>query len=314
VLQCCASDHRSLFSAAQSHSRLLQAAAIALRGIRAVVPQQQQLDSVLAYLGKYGGEVDSLDLTAGLSVTLRQLPAILQLSSLQLRSFYLQLWPSIDCQGVLGAAAGVAALKQLQLIDCVLLDGDLFDERRLASALLQLPAGLQHLSISSLQTMQLNWALHGSEGERKRQQFPWGVLQHLQHLTYLQLAAVNCKEDPQQTLQALTQLVDLRLDRVGMGSWVLCNVSITASMLSGMHGLTRLQLRECSVEAGVLAGKTCLQHLQLDQCKVDYGSAGVAFAQLMSHLQPLQQLTYLSLESSLQDCAVPTALSRRRQA
>jgi hypothetical protein len=51
VLQCCAADdRRSLFSAARAHSRLHQAAVLALSSITAVVSHQQQADSVLVYV------------------------------------------------------------------------------------------------------------------------------------------------------------------------------------------------------------------------------------------------------------------------
>jgi hypothetical protein len=42
---------------------------------------------------------------------------------------------------------------------------------------------------------------------------------------------------------------------------------------------------------------TQLQHLELVRCRIPGQAAGVA--QLLSHLQPLQQLTYLELSSSL---------------
>jgi hypothetical protein len=53
-------------------------------------------------------------------------------------------------------------------------------------------------------------------------------------------------------------------------------------------------LKACSVEPGVLAGKTLLQHLQLTHSKVPGGATGVA--QLLSHLQPMPQLTHLDLQ------------------
>jgi hypothetical protein len=49
---------------------------------------------------------------------------------------------------------------------------------------------------------------------------------------------------------------------------------------------------------GVLAGKTQLRELTLQNCTVPSGAAGVA--QLLSHLQPMQQLSRLSLYGSMQ--------------
>jgi hypothetical protein len=64
-------------------------------------------------------------------------------------------------------------------------------------------------------------------------------------------------------------------------------------MLSGMQQLTILVLGdEIHLELDVLAGLTQLQRLRLIGCEVRKGAAGVA--QLLSHLQPLQQLTHLS--------------------
>jgi hypothetical protein len=307
VLQCCAADQRSLFSAARAHSRLHQAVLLVLqRSFQGFVPQQQLLNSVLAYIHKRGRQIDSLDLRAVHSVTLRQLPSILQLSSLQLKSFSLQLQPDVyGSRGVLGAAAGVAALKQLRIVECLLCDR----MEAVATALQQLPAGLQHLCISGVQWEEQHFAGHfarpvAGPPEREWVRFPMRVVQRLQHLIYLELSAVNSREKLQPALRTLTGLIDLRLDRVAVKpppprGFVFINVSITASMLSGTCSLTRLQLNKCCVEAEVLAGKTLLQHLELHQCKADNGSEGVAITQLMSHLQPLQQLTYLSLQDSL---------------
>jgi hypothetical protein len=56
----------------------------------------------------------------------------------------LQLQPGDGLQDVLGGA-GLAALKQLRLLDCKLLDAAAAEA--LAASLWQLPAGLEHLSI-----------------------------------------------------------------------------------------------------------------------------------------------------------------------
>lgn len=88
----------------------------------------------------------------------------------------------------------------------------------------------------------------------------------------------------------MTRLVDLQLVDVARGA-----VEVSADMLSGMHQLTRLVLRPCeSLEFSGLDGKTQLQHLALE-----LHISSVQVAQLLSHLQHMQQLTYLSLDRSL---------------
>jgi hypothetical protein len=63
VLQCCAvADQHSLFSAARAHSRLHQAAVLALRSITTVVHEQQQMDDVVLYLSKHGHNANSIEL------------------------------------------------------------------------------------------------------------------------------------------------------------------------------------------------------------------------------------------------------------
>jgi hypothetical protein len=57
VLRCCASDHPSLFSAAQTHSRLHQAAAAALTSISTTIYTQEQLCSLKQYLTNHKSEV-----------------------------------------------------------------------------------------------------------------------------------------------------------------------------------------------------------------------------------------------------------------
>ena len=73
---------------------------------------------------------------------------------------------------------------------------------------------------------------------------------------------------------------------------------MTAGVLSGLPGLQHLQLADCSVEPGVLAGKQQLQHVDLSGCIISGGASG-GLVGFMSHLQPLQQLTYLKLTDNL---------------
>lgn len=121
VLQYLVDDAASLCSAARSHSRLQQAAVVTLRSISTVVKTQHQLDnSLLLYLHQHGQHISSIELRHDLqcdlrremhrgpvtwptaAVSLRQLPPILQLTSLQFDSFQLQLQAGDGSMGVLG--------------------------------------------------------------------------------------------------------------------------------------------------------------------------------------------------------------------
>jgi hypothetical protein len=194
VLQCC--DQRSLLSAARTCPRLHQAAVLALRSISASIEQQHEANSVLLYLDRHGQHIDSLELHGvdDSAVSLRQLPANLQLSTLTLQEVAVQLQPGHGFQGVLGAAgaAGAAALKQLQLTTCKLLD----EEGMEGAAAPQLPAGLEHLSISD------------THSDGKLTQFLTGMVQPMQQLTCLELAFVQLKQG---ALANMTQLRHLEL-------------------------------------------------------------------------------------------------------
>jgi hypothetical protein len=109
----------------------------------------------------------------------------------------------------------------------------------------------------------------------------------------------------------MTALVDLRLSSDS-------TYSISASMLSGLQSLTRLQLAvpdrrkadaRVSIEPCLLSGKTRLQHLELLHC-----DAGVAAyeGQLQARLGELQQLTYLSMRGSLHPPVHTSVLFRQR--
>ena len=238
VLQCCADDLRSLFSITRVHSRLHKAVAV-LDSFRIPVPfkasawdrvcHQQQVNCALLYLGEHGQHVRSLSVTSDIWFTdqpsIRQLPPGLHLTSLQLNGVRLQLQPGRGVQGVLGAAAGLAALKQLRLSWCKLLDrGD--GLAAMLAALMQLPSGLEHLSMNDVRHRNLY----------DRRWFPTAALQHLQQLTCLELSLIEPEGPSQaqpalQPLQALTRLVDLSVHLCIVAS-IGPTHSFTASMLS----------------------------------------------------------------------------------
>jgi hypothetical protein len=239
---------------------------------------------MLQYLSAHGQHIGSLDLEDPHGVLdFQQLGAAEQLpheklkglSNLRLKGFPLQLQTWGGFQGVLGATVPI---RKLELHSCTLQDG----EGGLVAALVMLPE-LRHLGLVG------NSSLKGVS-------FPSNILQTLQHLTYLETASGWLQDaGGMWPLQGLTRLQDLRLNCLG-------RYTIEASMLSGMAHLTRLSVgggcgRGVVVEPGVLAGKTQLQHLELVSCSSADGSAGVAM--MLSHLQDLQGLTYLSLRGSL---------------
>jgi hypothetical protein len=284
---CAANDQRSVLSAARAHSRLHQAAVLALRSIKADANRQEQVDSVLLYLGKHGQYVHSVSIEderwhdpplklfvpTGLTVQLR---------SWQMKNILLV---GKEFRRVLGPT-----LKQLQLKDCGMRTDGTADAtvKALAAALSQL-VSLEHLCLTGSRQCA------GSE----RLKFPTAVLQQLQQLTYLEFEYVNLLRFDDgsralQSLQAFTGLQDLRVKDVREGS--IDYISITASMLSGAHHLTRLELAECDkVDPAALAGKIRLQHLQMTMCNLHAAET----VQLMSQLQHLQQLTHLDLTGTL---------------
>jgi hypothetical protein len=286
VLQYCADDHCSLFSAARAHSRLHQAAVLALTSIKAVVVEQH-IDSLMLYLGKHGQQIESVDLTdEAHTVILRQLPhdRLQKLSSLKLRDMWLQLLPGEEGTRGFGCPGIVAGLHLKQLH----LDSVLLDEQGLQAALLSLPM-LEQFSYR--------------EDVDVESVFSHEVVQVLQQLTYLQLPCILKGPDSLQQLQGLTRLQELRLR-------LLCDWqshhTVTASTLSGLQQLTHIELKArashtCELEPGALAVKTQLHHLELVKLRIAGGSAGVLL--LMSHLQQMQQLTFLSLRDSLESTA-----------
>jgi hypothetical protein len=314
ILRCCAYPG-SICSAARAHSRLHQAAVLALTVIATEVTQQQ-LDNLMdVYLPSHGQHIDSISLDVfdvawvlskgewsdEVSPSLRQLPPTLtKLSSLSFREFDLQLQPGGGHRGVLGAAA-LPALKQLRLDCCTLLDG----VQGLAAALALLPE-LEHLAVGEL---------CDSDGDRVDVLLS-AIMPGMQQLTYLELnlrdtsmhndendavAARDARDAVLQHLTALTRLVDLRL--------VPDTCSITASMLSGAQHLTRLELTshcgKFDFEPAALAGKTLLQHLQI--CLRPGG--GASTARLLCELQRLQQLTCLQVfdDFHLTEVSTPAA-------
>jgi hypothetical protein len=263
-----------------------------LRSISAVIKTQQQADSVLLYLRKHGQQVIDMELCHSKgaaasftnAVSLLQLPANLQLTSLQFDGMQLQLQAGGGCQGVLGAAAELP-LKQLQLKDCQLLD----DQKGLAVALPLLPR-LEHLSIKKCS---------GDYGYPVPLQT--AALQRLQQLTYLELVEMpllfnrTAIKNALQPLQAMTRLVHLRIFETAILNR---NASITTDVMSGLCQLTHLELSETIIrEPGALADKTRLQHLALHDCFLASGPAGVR--ELLAHLPGMQQLTELMLASTL---------------
>lgn len=293
VLQCCADNLHSIFSAARVHRRLHQAAMLAVNSITAVINCQGQASGLLVFLNtEHGQHIESINLRAPWSPgaeptsNLWQLPTGLQLGSLELSALAVQLQPRDGFQGVL--RPGVP-FKNLCLTHCTLLDGTV----GLAAALLSLP-GLQHLSIEADANTDSNLLTDGA--------FPAGVLSSLQHLSYLKLKCqVTGKaglEGPvMQPLEALTRLVDLRLCVWMPGE----PAYVSSSMLSSLQCLTLLELTGCNLEftSKTLACLSQLQHLQLRACYIRGAEDG--YTELLSGLQQLSQLTTLAFIACMID-------------
>jgi hypothetical protein len=285
LMRCCADDPRSLFSAARAHSSLHHAATLVLSSISAKVPQQQQADSVSRYLSNHGQHVSSIDLEGSDINPICQLDyrKLQGLSSLKCSRVSLQLRP---VQGVQGALGALVPLKQLQLDRCKLLDGEL----GLAAALSLLPE-LQHLSLTS-----------NTSGNGSAPRVVASIMQQLQQLTCLEVVGGHVQR-PTSTrpLHRLTRLQDLRLERLG-------DHAIYTSM-SGLQHLTRFRVLGSPerpytsvFEPGALADMTQLQHLEVVSYRITGGSHGMR--QLLSNLEPLQQLTHLDLKSTLHSLEV----------
>jgi hypothetical protein len=245
-------DPVSLFSAARAHSKLHQAADVALSSICVDVKQQQQVDSLLLFFHKHGKHLDSMQLTVVLprlcqTISLHHLPPHLQLTSLLLDNMRVQLQPGDGFHGVLRPGL---PLKQLRLQNCTLLGG----ARALAAAwqALSLLSGLEVLNISC----------RADIGEIS---FPTAVLSQLQQLTCLELQQFDSgsflvADDTVPALQPLQ-----RLTRLAALS-ICCRFPypVTASMLSQSCHLTRLELAFPGVlEPAALAGQTQLRHLAI---------------------------------------------------
>jgi hypothetical protein len=306
IVQHVATDPISLCAVARAHSKLHQLSKEVPRNAKRLV-DQEQLDSLLQYLKEHGRNVRCFELSGDshtcdyyrgcyLRATLRQLPALQKLSSLRLQDLILQLQPRNGFRG-LRPAFSQLPVKQLRIWGC-----DVDNMPALEAALLRLPE-LQHLSVGYLNRNIVQDPMWGPPGANLRWCVSLDVVQRLRQLTCLEIAGGFCDSEDQggavtalQALSMLTGLLDLRLYPYSENThhkgrrYNLC-----ASMLSGLHRLTRLELEEFPyVEPAALAGKTLLQHLRLTGCRVGDKSP-TAVAQLLSHLQPLQQLTQVDI-------------------
>lgn len=304
TLRVCAEDDErdnqlTLPSAARAHSRLRQAAVLALDTINRVYPHMQGLERALLYLRKYPAHVTKLQLQScvcrscvscqqrGLramcGLRLGHLPAGLQLEKLLLTRMQVQLLPSCLGRGVLQPGL---PLKHLRLADCTLLDG----MAGLAAALQSLPT-LELLRISDPQIIV-------SDGLQQHPALPAQVLEQLQQLTTLVLTGDKLDDA---ALQSLAQLTRLRILRLLPAN----NAAITASVLAGMQQLTVLELGRIDPYAidfhpVGLAATPHLRKLHLNRC-VLHGAAAGGMQMLLSQLQKLMKLTHLHLPDSLSE-------------
>jgi hypothetical protein len=293
-------DTCTLSNVAQAHSKLRQPAALVISKRSWNRPlTQQQINSRVLWLTNHSELVSKLHLsgrsTYRSAVSLRELPAQLQLDSLSLHELHIQLQAGVGFAGVLHPGD---PLKQLQLHDCMLQYG----EDGLEAAFAQLPQ-LQDLSTARLEAMGMD-----------RTQFPGELLLSVPLLTRLELVyaydVLPCCSALQH-LPSLTALQDLTIE-------ITCSadnedeeddsagIKISASMLQPLQQLTSLQLylAGAAFEPAALSGKTLLQKLHLFDAVITGGAAGVSA--LLHELQQLQELSVLGLSNTLKHC-VPDA-------
>ena len=304
ILQCCAADASpygrcSLLSLSRANSKLQQAAQPLLDSIVAGggISDQHKADSILQYLGKHAKHVSSMSLRGDkkLSVSLNQLPTSLQLTSLWLERLQLRAQPTARFRGVLGAAAGVANLKQLRLSNCNLI-GKSAETNAMPALLSRLPAGLEQLSIRDLRC-----------GARVLE-IPTGLLQRLQQLTSLKIVHHKLKGPDDATpalqpLQALTRLVELQLkscELLGNGG----DEDLAATLTKLMPGLKHLSISGLQVTSAynsrqivrfptaILQQQQQQQQLQLTHVEL-VGVVLLCPDAATAALQPLQDLTRL---------------------
>lgn len=289
-------DASTLNNVAQAHSKLQDPVAIVISKRSLTRPLTQlQINSRLLWLTNHSDLVSKLHLSGRSSyrtaVSLRELPSQLHLDSLSLNELQVQVQSGGGFAGVLHPGD---PLKQLQLHDCTLLDG----EDSLEAALAQLPQ-LQDLSTARLEAMGMD-----------RTQFPGVLLLSVPLLTRLELVyayeVLPCSSALQH-LPSLTALQDLTVEITCSGSEDgdddSAGVRISPSMLQPLQQLTSLQLylAGAAFEPAALSGKTLLRKLHLFDAVIPGGAAGVSA--LLLELQQLQELSVLGLSNTLKHCA-----------
>jgi hypothetical protein len=174
----------------------------------------------------------------------------------------------------------------------------MFQQKQVDGALLYVEKYSRH--INSIELKRVSRATIPFSLQLSRVQLQ--TLGQMQQLTHLELASITPQRTGEaspalQPLQALTGLVDLRLNLPWPRGWGTLPL-VSDSMLSGMQHLTRLELCAVKLEPGVLAGKTKVQHLHMTLRHLSEGEA-VGTAQMLSDLQHMQQLTHLALHEAL---------------
>jgi hypothetical protein len=200
VLQCCAVDPRSIFSAARAHSRLHNIAVLAINSITAPVQQLQQDTSLLPYLSRHGQHVSNIVMgftrpsfnmlwngfdsneEDDVHLALDHLPPLHNLTSLACHHMLVQLQPGRGQRGIIKSLSR-APLKQFHLKECKLLDvtkskGDAKEEDGAALALAAALSALPHLESLSIDSLRTRNGI---------MRFRMTVLSKLQQLTSLKI-------------------------------------------------------------------------------------------------------------------------------
>lgn len=208
---------------------------------------------------------------------LDELPTGLKLRSLEVAGLPVRLTSGGGYAGVLQSPQH---LTKLRMKDCLVLDG----EAGLQAALSLLP-NLQHVSF--------DWAYAQNRLVNSTISFNPVVLEDMRQLTFLDVSgmgfkAVSASDAPiVQPLEHLTNLHCLQLSTSDLRSH-----SIRASMVAGMHQLSRLDLDfQFIVEPDALACLRRVQHLRVCIGEEDESAVVASVRQL----QRLTRLTHLSL-------------------
>lgn len=308
VLQCCAGDQRSICSAARAHSRLQQAAVVALSSITVTINQQQDTQyqpeslSLLLYVVKHRQHIVSFDLEGNPFISKATDSNILALLTKlrRLQAFNVQLKTSTLCQ--------LQHLTRLVLHSCAVL---------LQPGALAALTQLQHLAVVQSKILSDSDPEFEDTAAAGTQQL-LSDLQHLQQLTHLDLESTlppwDYRDQPYASPEAYTALtassrlqqLDISNNRLPAGVWE--HIFPSDRQLPHLRTLDISWVRhpadvlpwstEAPLPGALLA--SCCPGLQTLRVKgLEYPTEGLAPLQLLSSLRELVLVPRRSLRDQM---------------